>query len=114
MSSEHHVGDAPEMIDLCLNCPRPKCTNCLATSRKSTFTRLSKAKYGPDKDKVLKPREKLTLMFYPVVVSDLELARKIGCSLAEANRIRNALGLPPAKRLTAEQREELVAPWLTT
>ena len=112
MTYERQVGDTPEMIRMCLNCDKPRCNNCLATVRKSTYMRINYADHLPEEERELKPRERLVLMFYPLVTRDSELAEKVGCSLPEANRIRNSLGLPPAMRLTIEQKEELVAEWL--
>ena len=109
---QEYVGDSYENIQQCLNCPYPKCINCLDHPEAS-------AKFA---DRVFKPRqyrsgvnrnslsrvEKAVLDLYINAESDRSLADELGSYTSYITYVRNKLGLPALKYTPREDRIKLV------
>jgi len=109
---QEYVGDSYENIQLCLNCPYPKCINCLDHPEAS-------AKFA---DRIFKPRqnrsgvnhnklsktEKAVLDLYIDAESDRGIADELGSYTSYITYVRNKLGLPALKYTPIEDRIKLV------
>ena len=116
----HVSNDSPDKIEMCLNCKRPQCVNCLI--RPDAF----------DKDYYSKPRKKskttstaihvngyrlnstaqAVLPIYPYAKTDKEIGEAVGKSGAAVATIRYKLGLPSMHTLSTEERLKLVEKFL--
>lgn len=111
--TDFEFGDSREHIDMCLNCEKPFCNNCFGSLRSVKDTVRSPAgELNIRYDLPLRKKDLLVVMEYPTCRTDKEIAEKIGITLQEVNRIRHKLGLPPIRKLTLAEREEIVKPWL--
>lgn len=105
------VGDNTEMINMCLNCPLPKCVNCLDVRSKHgtpSGNRTMRRSHGGRPKKGLSPAEKLVLQYYVTSVDDKDIASHSTLQPGTVRQARSSLGLPVIRRTPKHIREQLV------
>ena len=89
-----YKGDTPEQIQMCLNCPREECNNCLGKYESGN---------GTSTKKLLKLQELLELN-----LTDAEMAELLEVTTLTVYRMRKKLGVP-GYRERMKQRKEMMS-----
>ena len=108
-----HSIDTPEQIEMCLNCKKATCNNCLGLVPCKYDVAL-KGNLSENERKyhmVLNKTDKEFLKYYPIMKTDRDIGRAIGKAQSTIHNIREKLGLPIARCLSIEERKELVEKW---
>lgn len=89
--------DPPELIQKCLNCNRPKCTNCLG---------ISGSQYILSDDSELQKRCDRLTELHGLGYNDREIASIMGLSKTTIYNCRAALGLVAVTKVRKEKNNE--------
>ena len=106
------VGDNNEMINMCLNCPLPKCVNCLDVRSKHgtpSGKRTMRRSHGGRPKKGISPVEQLVLQYYATSVDDKDIASHSKFRVGSVTQARLNLGLPPLRRNPPDIRKQMAA-----
>lgn len=112
---ESCIGDSPEQIEMCMNCPLEDCIDCMDSARTSfkdvsgSFDEIKELK---QKKKKMTKVELSILQAYPYAQTDNDLAKAVGVAASTACTARKKLGLPIIKWTTQDMRKKLVDLWL--
>ena len=112
---ESCVGDTPEQIQMCMNCPYEDCIDCMGNGRESyekVLNSFEVIKELKKKIKKLTKGEKDILRFYPYAKTDIDLSQMAGKTQSMACNTRKKLGLPVIKLTNQDMRKKLLALWL--
>lgn len=106
------VGDDLNMINMCLNCPFPRCVNCIdSKGKRSTPSgeRTTRQNHGGRPKKGLSGVEKVVLQYYVTSKDDDDIASHSKYHPHSVCQARIRLGLPVLRRTPIPIREQLVA-----
>ena len=104
--------DSPEQIQMCLNCTRSRCVDCIGRSipdSREVYRRKTKGY----KNRMLNPTAREVLNLYRTAKNDRDIAEKIGRPIPTVTGIRLKFGLPPIRNVSVENRNKLVDEWLS-
>ena len=110
----HHlsyVGDSLANIQACLNCPFPKCTNCLSGQLKgyANVVQIERRQKVVHKKTKLSRGEQAVIKYYAIAETDGEIASLSGMSESAVNAARKNLGLLPAFRVPPDTKQKLIS-----
>lgn len=103
--------DSPEQIQMCLNCQRTRCVDCIGRSipdSRETYNRKSSGY----KKRMLNDTAREVIRLYPTAKNDRDIAEKMGRPVATITGIRLKFGLPPIRNVSKENRKKLADEWL--
>ena len=96
----HAAVDSPEQIQMCLNCEKSRCTDCITSSKKSTYTwqrkYVHKTEFYYVDGKRINAKAIELLKCYPHLNTDVAIGKNIGVTYASVCGTRKRLGLPRA------------------
>lgn len=112
---ESCIGDSPEEIQKCMNCPLNECIDCLRFEHEA-FKDVSDSfeiiKERRKRIKNLSKAELDVLRYYPYAKTDADLASLTRRSPSTVSNARKKLGLPVIKWTNSDMRRRLSALWL--
>ena len=112
---ESCIGDTPEQIQMCMNCPYEECIDCIRYGHDSygeVRNTIETIKEIKKHIKKLANSERKILRYYPYAKTDIDLSKMAGITQSMACNCRKRLGLPVIRLTNQEMRKKLVAMWL--
>lgn len=109
----YHSIDTPEQIEMCLNCKKVDCNNCLGLVP-CKYDKAIKGNLSENERKyhmLLNDTDKEFLKYYPIMKTDRDIGKAIGKAQSTIYEIRKKLSLPLARCLSVEERKEIVKKW---